>query len=135
VTGIVDLAVHDVRVFLPAKDFELSKAFYVALGWKLAWSQSHLALLEVADRRFYLQNYYAKEWAENFMVHVTVDDAQACYAQIAALLASDRFPGARVAPPSREPYGAIVTYVTDPSGVLLHFAQWDRDGGDEHGRA
>ena len=24
-----------------------------------------------------------------------------------------------------EPYGALVTYVWDPSGVLLHLAQWD----------
>jgi hypothetical protein len=31
-----------------------------------------------------------------------------------------------VAAPKQEPYGACVTYVWDPSGVLLHLAQWDR---------
>ena len=34
------------------------------------------------------------------------------------------FRARRVAPPKAEPYDATVTYVWDPSGVLLHLAQW-----------
>jgi hypothetical protein len=30
-----------------------------------------------------------------------------------------------VAPPKHEDYGARVTYVWDPAGVLLHLAEWD----------
>jgi len=27
--------------------------------------------------------------------------------------------------PKRQDYGALVTFVHDPAGVLLHFCQWD----------
>ncbi|MBN9429022.1 MAG: hypothetical protein J0H09_21185 [Burkholderiales bacterium] len=124
-----DLSINDIRVFVPAKDFALSKNFYLALGWTETWSDANLALMEAASHRFYLQNYYAKEWAENFMLHVSVNDARAWHEHASASIASNRFPGARVGGPKQEPYGALVTYVWDPSGVLIHFAQWAQGEG------
>lgn len=121
---MIDLEARDIRPFVPAKDFDISKDFYVSLGFTLKWSDANLALLEMAGQRFYLQRYYVKEWAENCMLHITVADAQACARQIAELLAEGRFPGARVSEPKQEHYGARVTYVWDPAGVLLHLAQW-----------
>ena len=124
---MIDLQVTEIRTFLPAKDFELSTAFYVALGFTVKWSDANMALLEIAGQRFYLQRYFVKDWADNSMLHISVADAHACYSQINDLLASGRFPGTRVAEPKQEEYGALVTYVWDPSGVLLHLAQWNRD--------
>lgn len=121
---MTDLKVTDVRPFIGAKDYAVSKAFYVALGWTVEYEDSSLALLANGTHRFYLQNAYAKEWVENTMLHVTVSDARACHEQVSALLEAGRFPGARVARPKEEPYGALVTYVWDPAGVLLHLAQW-----------
>lgn len=118
-------AATDVRIFAPARDFAASIAFYTALGWRLNWQDDGLAEMELAGHRFFLQNYYAKEWAENFMIHVAVDDAQAWHEHAAAVVALH--PGTRAAPPKRESYGALVTYVWDPCGVLLHFAQFDKD--------
>ncbi|WP_225540384.1 hypothetical protein [Xanthomonas sp. XNM01] len=69
------------------------------------------------------------------MLHSGVRDASACHAAIAALLADGRFPGARIAAPKREPYGALVTCVRDPSGVLLHLAQWDPRHGSQRSDA
>lgn len=121
---MTDLKITDVRPFIGAKDFEVSKAFYQALGWTIEYLDDQLALMANGDHRFYLQRYYQKDWAENSMLHITVADAQACHDQISEALASGRFPGARVAPPKQESYGALVTYVWDPAGVLLHLAQW-----------
>ncbi|WP_338764762.1 hypothetical protein [Massilia sp. METH4] len=120
----VDLRVGDVRPFVGAADFALSKAFYAALGWAVEYDDDKLALLANGGHRFYLQDYYSKEWVDNTMLHVTVADAHGAHEQVRALLATGRFPGARVAPPKRESYGALVTYVWDPAGVLLHLAQW-----------
>ncbi|MEM7346360.1 MAG: hypothetical protein AAF485_19140 [Chloroflexota bacterium] len=122
---MTNLTVNDVRVFVPAKDFEISKEFYIALGWQMTWSDENLAILEIADQRFYLQNYYTKDWAENFMLHISVDDATAWKEHASALLSEGKFKDVRVEGPKLEPYGALVTYVWDPSGVLLHFAQWN----------
>lgn len=121
-----NLNASDVRVFMPAKDFAVSKAFYTALGWKLREIDERLVVIALADRRLYLQNYYTKDWAENFMIHVAVEDAQAWYDHVSAILEGGRFPDARAQAPRQEPYGALVSYAWDPSGVLLHFAQWPR---------
>lgn len=121
---MIDMKVSDVRPFVPSKDFAHSKEFYAALGWTVHDIDGSLALLENGNHRFYLQRYYTKEFAENMMLHITVADSQASAAQIKEFLASGRFPEARVSQPKQESYGAIVTYVWDPAGVLLHLAQW-----------
>ena len=121
---MLNLKVSDVRTFLPTIDFAVSKDFYVSLGCELKWSDANLALMEIGNQRFYLQRQYIKAWAENSMLHLTVENAQACFEQIKKLVDSNRFPNVRVAEPKQEAYGAIVTYVWDPAGVLLHLAQW-----------
>lgn len=123
---MTDLQISGIRTFLPSRDFEVSKAFYVALGFNIAWSDDNMALLESANQRFYVQRYYVKEWADNCMLHISVADAASCYRQIADMLADGRFPGARVSAPKQEAYGALVAYVWDPTGVLLHLAQWTK---------
>ena len=122
---MTDLKLTDVRPFIGSQDFDISKAFYEALGWKTEYLDDQLALMANGDQRFYLQRYYQKDWLENTMLHVTVADAAACHAQIAAVLATGHYGDARVAPPKQEDYGALVTYVWDPGGVLLHLAQWN----------
>lgn len=73
------LNVKDIKIFVPTLNFDESLEFYKALGWQLNWlaDDSGLAELELASCRFYLQNYYNKEWANNFMMHITVEDAEA----------------------------------------------------------
>lgn len=122
----MNLSVSDLRPFVPAQDFALSRRFYAALGWREGYADEQLALFELGDCRFYLQAYHVKDWADNCMLHLSVADAQAWHRHVAQVLASGGFPGARVAPPKAQPYGATVTHVWDPSGVLLHLAQWDR---------
>lgn len=115
----------DVKVFVPAKEFDRSRGFYEALGWRENWHGSGLSELELAGVRFYLQDYYAKEWAENFMLYVVVESAETWWEHATNIIRTDEWKPARVAKPRQEPYGALVTYVWDPSGVLIHFAQPD----------
>lgn len=122
--AVIDLKASDVRTFLPAKDFSVSKDFYVALGCALKWSDENMALMEMGGHRFYLQNYYVKEWADNCMLHVSVENCEECFEQVTALVESGRFDGVRVSKPKQESYGALVAYVWDPAGVLIHLAQW-----------
>lgn len=119
-----NLKITDMRVFLPAKNYEISKKFYTALGWTITWEDDNLAVCELDGHTFYLQNYYNKDWANNTMLFFAVADTGAWFEHISAVLAEHSFPNTRVRPPKDEDYGARVTHVWDPSGVLLHFAQW-----------
>ncbi len=122
---MTNLNVSDVRTFVPAKDFDLSREFYLALGWHLLWSDENLAVLEIADQRFYLQNYYVKEWADNCMLHISVEDAGAWKEHASSVAEDIKYENVRVDGPKQQSYGALVTFVIDPSGVLLHFAEWN----------
>jgi len=110
------------RPFIPAKDFAVSRAFYEALGFtKLL--EGEVAIFGIGGTSFILQNYYQKDWAQNFMMQLMVDDLDAWWAHIAALDLPARFGVAAPTSPKLQPWGLTVAYVVDPSGVLWHVAQ------------
>lgn len=120
---MANLSASDIKAFVGSKDYEESRDFYEAIGFKLNFDAGDLAELELGNCRFYLQNYYQRKWCENSMLHITVEDAQAWYGHVAKVLEERRYGAARVREPSEQSYGALVTFVWDPVGVLLHFAQ------------
>jgi uncharacterized glyoxalase superfamily protein PhnB len=111
-----------VRPFMPAKDFDLSKRFYEALGFEKVLD-SEVAIFNAGSGGFILQRYYQKDWAENFMMQLLVDDLDAWWAHISALDLPGRFGVPAPKPPAMQPWGLRISYVVDPSGVLWHVAQ------------
>lgn len=67
----------ELKVFVPAKEFELSKKFYQDLGFTIPWSDNDLAYMHHGNASFLLQNFYVKELADNFMMHLLVEDVDA----------------------------------------------------------
>lgn len=111
------------RPFLPAKDFKRSLRFYEALGFKTNKLGDTLAEMSLGTHAFLLQGYYVKEWAENAVMHVLVNDVQAWWRYLDSLNLAEEFGVSNPAPPRLEPWGLTVTYVFDPTGVLWHFAE------------
>ncbi|MDX1804514.1 MAG: hypothetical protein R3292_10570 [Alcanivorax sp.] len=116
-------SISALKVFVPCRDFDISLAFYQALGWQLNWCQSQLAEIELNGHCLLLQDFYVPQWADNFMVHLTVADADHWHRHVSDVLQRENFGPARVEAPRLEPQGARVTHVWDPSGVLLQLAQ------------
>lgn len=113
---------ESVRPFLPAKDFARSKAFYEALGF-VKELDGEVAIYRIGTSSFLLQNHYDKDWAENFMMQLMVDDLDAWWQRIVALDLPGRFGVPAPKPPALQPWGLRIAYVVDPSGVLWHVAQ------------
>ena len=120
------LTVTDVKVFAPTKDFELSLSFYKELGWNCNWSDGKYAEMELGGVRFFLQKYYHKGWANNFMFYINVDDVQAWYEHALRVIEEGDFGKARITAPEKQPHGDVVCHVWDPTGILLHFAQAEK---------
>lgn len=116
------LNVRDLKAYVPARDFELSKRFYTALGFKMSEGYGGTADFELNGNRFRLQDYYVKDWANNFMIVMGVDDVEAWHQHARELAQGGEFGEIRVMPPE-EVDGAQVLHVVDPSGVLLVFVQ------------
>jgi catechol 2,3-dioxygenase-like lactoylglutathione lyase family enzyme len=111
------------RPFLPAKDYEKSLQFYKTLGFEAYQLGDTLAELNLGPHAFLLQGYYVKEWAENMMMHVLVEDVNAWWRHFDSLGLAEKFKVSAPAAPKVEPWGLTVAYVFDPSGVLWHFAE------------
>jgi catechol 2,3-dioxygenase-like lactoylglutathione lyase family enzyme len=116
------LNIRDFKVYMPAKDFEQSKRFYSRLGFKMSEGWGGTADFELNDNRFRLQDYYVKDWANNFMVVMGVDDAEAWHRHVREIADSGEFDNVHVKPPETVD-GSLVLHVVDPSGVLLIFVQ------------
>ena len=111
------------RPFLPALDFARSKAFYEALGFVIELDDDDVAIYRVGSTSFLLQRYYQKEWAENFMMQLLVDDLDAWWAHIASLDLPEKYGVPEPKPPAMQPWGLRISYLVDPTGVLWHVAQ------------
>jgi catechol 2,3-dioxygenase-like lactoylglutathione lyase family enzyme len=115
--------VFALRPFVPAKDFELSLRFYTDLGFTPERYGNDVAAMKLGPFSFLLQNYYAQQWAENFMMQVIVYDLDAWWKRIEALDLATAYGVQAPRPPAVQPWGLTVAYVFDPCGVLWHFAQ------------
>jgi hypothetical protein len=109
------------RPFLPARNFETSKAFYETLGFKKLLD-GDVAIFGIGGSAFILQNYYHEGWAENCMMQLMVDDLDAWWDHITALDLPVKFGVRPPKSPALQPLGLRVAYVSDPSGVLWHIA-------------
>jgi hypothetical protein len=114
--------INDFKVYMPAKDFELSKRFYTVLGFKMSPGWGGTADFEMNGHRFRLQNYYVEDWANNFMVVMGVDDAEAWHDHVRQVTSTGEFKAVRFRPPKKVD-DSLVLEVIDPSGVLLVFVQ------------
>ena len=112
-----------VRPFLPAKDFDLSKRFYVSLGFTMVLDSDEVAIFRMGASGFILQKHFQKDWAENFMMQLMVDDLDTWWAHLESLNLPTVFGVPEPKPPAIQPWGLRIAYVVDPSGVLWHVAQ------------
>lgn len=110
------------RPFLPTRDFDLSKAFYEALGFEKLLD-GEVAIFRVGSGGFILQRFYREEWARNSMMQLMVDDLDAWWAHIETLNLGGRFGVQAPRAPAMQPWGLRVAFLVDPSGVLWHVAQ------------
>lgn len=118
----MSLTIKDMKAYVPARDFALSKRFYTALGFSMSEGWGGTADFELGGHRFRLQDYYVRDWANNFMIVMGVDDVEAWHRRAKEIASSGEFGGVRVKAP--EPVDDwLVLHVVDPSGVLLIFVQ------------
>lgn len=117
-----NMAAVEIKAFVPAKDFELSKRFYADLGFELAWSSDDMAYFHAGGASFLLQRFYVKEHADNFMMHMLVEDVESWWRHVTSNQLGEKY-GVRVLPPADQPWGIRDFTVDDPTGVLWRIGQ------------
>lgn len=112
--------VLELNAFVPAKDFALSKQFYFDLGFTLVWGNDDIAQFRIGSFTFFLQKFYVQQHAQNFMMGLAVEDADAWWEHIETFDLKNKYDLYMVKPPTMQPWGIRVLYISDPTGVLWH---------------
>jgi catechol 2,3-dioxygenase-like lactoylglutathione lyase family enzyme len=113
-----------IRPFIGAQDYELCRSFYRDLGFEEIVLGDDMCLFKTGDTGFYLQKAYVKEWIDNTMIFLEVDDADRYYAELETLDLPGKYPGSRITPVRHLDWGSEC-FLHDPSGILWHFGQFN----------
>lgn len=115
-----NLAIAEIKAFVPARDFAVSMAFYEALGFTRASVFGDIACFRCGESSFLLQDFFVQEHTANFQMHVLVEDVDAWHDRATAV--AERFK-VKVGEPENQPWGMRDFTLFDPSGVLWRIAQ------------
>jgi catechol 2,3-dioxygenase-like lactoylglutathione lyase family enzyme len=114
-----------IRPFIGAKDYELSRSFYRDLGFEEVVLSQNMSLFKSNHIGFYLQKAYVKDWVDNSMIFVEVDDVESYWQHLLSLNLTAKYPAVRLTPIKFDTWGDEC-FVHDPSGILWHFGQFKR---------
>ena len=118
----MNLAAVEIKAFVPAIDFALSKAFYSDLAFEIPWSSDALAYVRHGQTSFLLQAFNEPGFAANYQMHLLVENVDDWHAHVLASGVAKRF-GVRVGTPEDQPWGMRDFTLFDPSGVLWRVAR------------
>ncbi|GAB3918264.1 VOC family protein [Mucilaginibacter boryungensis] len=108
--------------FVPSgSNFEGSKQFFLELGFHINWEVNGYAGLQRDECRFILQAYDHKDFAENFMLSVKVDNVDAFRNDVLDKKLPEKY-GIRIGQITKQPYGREVNII-DIAGVCWHFVE------------
>lgn len=112
-----------IRTFIGAKDFEESRTFYKELGFEESVLSDKMSYFSTEKLGFYLQDYYVKDWINNSMVFLEVDNVDYYWEKLQALGLTEKYKHVRLTPIKEYDWGREC-FLHDPSGVLWHFGEF-----------
>jgi uncharacterized glyoxalase superfamily protein PhnB len=115
-----NLAVVEIKAFIPAKNFALSMEFYQALGFTRASVFEDVAYFHCGESSFLLQDFFVQEHTANYQMHLLVENVDVWHEKAKAVAA--RF-NVKVGEPENQPWAMRDFTLFDPSGVLWRVAQ------------
>lgn len=111
------------RPFIGARDYEISRSFYRDLGFQGTDLGPDMCVFKTGDLAFYLQKAYVKDWIDNTMIFLEVDDVERYWNELLALDLPGRYAGTRLTPIRTYDWGREC-FLHDPSGILWHFGEF-----------
>ncbi len=113
------------RPFIGAIDFEASRSFYKELGFKEAIIAKEMCYFSISpELGFYLQNAYVKDWVDNTMLFVEVDNVDTYYKELQNLALQQKYKNVKLSPIKQNDWGKEC-FLHDPSGILWHFGEFN----------
>jgi catechol 2,3-dioxygenase-like lactoylglutathione lyase family enzyme len=112
----------EIKAFVPAKDYQISKRFYQALGFALASDEDGFAYFHHGNTSFLLQDFYVPDLANNLEMHLLVEDVDAWWNHLHTQRIAETFK-VKMSVVEQQPWRMRDFTLYDPSGVLWRIAQ------------
>ena len=117
-----NLRITEIKAFVPAKDFNISKQFYQDIGFTMASDGDGIAYFHLGHVSFLLQDFCAESFADNFMMHILVEDVDAWWQHIQASGVLEKY-DVKVTEIEKQAWKIRDFCLIDPSGVLWRIGQ------------
>ena len=114
-----------IRPFIGAKDFEVSRNFYRDLGFEESVLFPDMSYFKTQGLGFYLQNADVKDWINNTMVFMEVENVDEYWNELLALDLTAKYKNVKLTPVRKYDWGSEC-FLHDPSGILWHFGEFPR---------
>ena len=114
-----------IRPFIGAENFEISRSFYRDLGFEESVLSPNMSYFKTEGLGFYLQDAYVKDWIDNLMIFLEVDDVDRYWNELLALDLPAKYKGVKLTP-IRKDYWGKECFMHDPSGILWHFGEFNK---------
>ncbi|MBL7781996.1 MAG: hypothetical protein JNM22_12315 [Saprospiraceae bacterium] len=116
---------RSIRPFIGAKNFDLSCRFYRDLGFEEIKISSNMSLFTSGNLGFYLQDAYVRDWVDNTMIFMEVEDVEQFWRDLQALDLPGKYENVRLVPIRTMDWGREC-FVHDPSGILWHIGEFSK---------
>lgn len=119
---MANLRVTEIKAFVPSKNFEVSKQFYRDLGFTMASEGGSVAYFHFGHVSFLLQDFCAEGSAENFNMHILVEDVEAWWNHVQASGVVSKY-GVKCTDIEVQPWKMKDFCLSDPAGVQWRIGQ------------
>jgi hypothetical protein len=87
-----------IRPFIGAENFELSRSFYRDLGFQETILFPNMSVFKTEGLGFYLQDAYARDWIDNTMIFLEVEDVDRYWNELLALDLTTKYKRVKLTP-------------------------------------
>jgi hypothetical protein len=119
----MDHKAKSIRPFIGAGNYELSRTFYKDLGFQESIISRDMSLFRINELGFYLQDAFVKDWIDNTMIFLEVDNVERYWNELLALNLTAKYKNVKLTPIRNLDWGREC-FLHDPSGVLWHFGEF-----------
>ena len=112
-----------IRPFIGAKNFELSRSFYRDVGFQESILTHNMSYFKTEGLGFYLQDAYVRDWIDNSMIFLEVEDVGRYRNELLALDLTTKYKSVKLTPIREYDWGREC-FMHDPSGILWHFGEF-----------
>ncbi|TAH18996.1 MAG: glyoxalase [Cytophagales bacterium] len=118
----MNLGIIEIKAFIPAKNFEVSKQFYQDLGFKKKSDGDGIAYFAFEEVSFLLQDCSQDAHLAKLEMHILVKNVDDWYEHIKDKQISEKF-SVTVSDIEIQPWRMKEFILSDPSGVIWRVAQ------------